>query len=681
MNKFEILAPSGAWEQLKAAVICGANAVYLGAGNFNARRNAQNFTNEDLKGAVNYCHLRDVKVYVTLNTLIFDREYGELYETVEAIAQSGADAVIVQDFAVYDAVKKICPELPLHASTQMAVHNVSGALLLESLGFTRIVLARELSLSEISEIRKNVSAELEVFVHGAHCMSASGNCYLSAMLGERSGNRGLCAQGCRLNWKSAHGREFALSLKDMSYLDSINDLKDVGIDSFKIEGRMKRPEYVAAAVTSLKNAIDGKEYDKNALRSVFSRNGFTDGYLKGKRDLDMFGYRDKEDVTSAASVLKDLRNLYSEDIHPTKADMILTLEKEKPATLQFTAKNKTVTVFGQIPESPEKAPLSKEIAFRNLSKLGNTPFVAGKLIFNNTDSLTLSASAINALRRDAVEKAEEELTKNTYKIYSQKHAFSSPHRTLQTTKPRVRFECLSQYSDIFEKCEFIILPISEILKNEDFARRNSSRIIAELPRLIYPDAENNLNGELKKLKELGITHGMTGNIGGIKILNDAEFTAHGDCGLNITNTDALNFYASLNLKDTALSFELTQKFLDNMGADIPRGAYVYGYLPLMLMRACPQKTSFGCENCKGITELTDRKGLKFPVICNNRVYSVLHNSVPMYIGDRNLPSLDFAILYFTVESQKECAEIFKSFLKKENIEGKKTRGLFSRELL
>ena len=369
MNKFEILAPAGAHEQLKAAVICGANAVYLGAGNFNARRNADNFKNDDLKEAVKYCHLRNVKVYVTLNTLIFDKETEELYETVKLIAESGADAVIVQDFAVFEAVKHICPDLPLHASTQMAVHNVSGALMLQNLGFSRIVLARELSLAEIKEIRKNVTAELEVFVHGAHCMGASGNCYLSAMLGERSGNRGLCAQGCRLGWKSQHGRDYALSLKDMSYLDSIGDLCDIGVESFKIEGRMKRPEYVAAAVTSLNNALKGGKYDKDTLRSVFSRNGFTDGYLKGKRDLTMFGYRGKEDVTSAANVLKTLETLYRDDIHPIGVRLSLSLKKNEASVLEISGKGKNVTVQGAVPEIPRNAPLSREIAERNLSKL------------------------------------------------------------------------------------------------------------------------------------------------------------------------------------------------------------------------------------------------------------------------------------------------------------------------
>lgn len=681
MKNFEILAPAGALEQLKAAVICGANAVYLGAGNFNARRNADNFSGDDLINVIKYAHLRNVKVYVTLNTLIFDKEKEELYETVKFIAKSGADAVIVQDFAVFEAVKSICPHMPLHASTQMAVHNVSGALMLQNLGFSRIVLARELSFDEIKEIRKNVSAELEVFVHGAHCMSASGNCYLSAMLGERSGNRGLCAQGCRLNWKSQHEREYALSLKDMSYLDSICDLCDIGIESFKIEGRMKRPEYVAAAVTSLKNALNGEKYDRDTLRSVFSRNGFTDGYLKNKRDLSMFGYRGKEDVVSAANVLKSLQNLYHDDIHPISVDMCLTLKKDTAAILTISTENESVTVEGAIPEIPRNSHLIKEIAQRNLGKLGDTSLRMGELKFNNDDKLTLSASSINAMRRDGVEKLENIITRNTYEISDSTPKNHLPYKPSQELKTRVRLEKFSQFSDIFGNCQFIILPIDEILKNKNSLKDLSDKIIAETPQLIYPDSEAEIAQKLRELKAMGVNRGFTGNIGGIKLLKDAGFIIHGSHGLNITNTDALTFYENLGLCDITLSFELSEKAMKNLGGELSRGAYIYGYLPLMLMRACPQKDFSGCGKCSGSTVLTDRKGIDFPVLCYKKSFSVLHNSVPMYIGDKNLSMLDFATLYFTVENAEECRCIYEAFTLRKNIPGSKTNGLFSRELL
>ena len=681
MTSFEILAPVGAQEQLKAAVRSGANAVYLGVDNFNARRNADNFTTENLKDAVKYCHLRDVKVFVTLNTLIFDKEIDELYKTVKAIAESGADAVIVQDFATVKAVKEICPDMPLHASTQMAVHNVAGAKLLEEMGFSRIVLARELSLNEMKMIREAINAELEVFVHGAHCMSTSGNCYLSAMLGERSGNRGLCAQGCRLNWTNTHGREYALSLKDMSYLDNIKDLMEIGIDSFKIEGRMKRPEYVAAAVSSLKKAMNDEYYDKLTLRSVFSRSGFTDGYLKNKRTVGMFGYRVKEDVTSASTVLKELENSYKDEIRPNKASAKLILKKDEPATLLFSSKGASVTVKGQFPQEPRTSPLSEEIALRNLSKLGDTSFYLDSLGFENEDSLTLPASAINALRRDAANLLEEELANKEYKINAV--TTNIPHNITNLSKPktRIRLESFSQYSDAFEKADLLILPLEETLSNLEEIECLPVKIAVELPQLIYPEDEKETLKKLSAIKRTGIVRGVTGNIGGIAILKKAGFKVYGSHGLNITNSLSAQSYKALGLEDITLSFELSEKNINNLCADTPKGAYIYGYLPIMLLRNCPQKSVEGCLKCNGKSVLTDRKGIEFPLLCQNKKYSVLHNSVPLYIGDKNLSNLNFVTFYFTVENKKECEKLYQAYLNGKSPEGKKTNGLYTRELL
>ncbi len=680
MKNFEILAPVGADEQLKAAVRCGANAVYFGTGNFNARRNADNFNSNALKNAVDYCHLRGVKAYITLNTLIFDKELDELNDTIVEIAKSGADAVIVQDFSVAQAVKKICPQLPLHASTQMAVHNVSGARLLQELGFSRVVLARELSFDEIRAIREAVSVELEVFVHGAHCMSTSGNCYLSAMLGERSGNRGLCAQGCRLNWVSQHGREYALSLKDMSYLDSIKALMEIGVESFKIEGRMKRPEYVAAAVSSLKKAINGQPYDKNTLRSVFSRSGFTDGYLQDKRDLSMFGYRIKEDVTSASNVLKVLQQLYKDDIHPIEISFTLTLQKGMPSVLTAQSGNKSVAVEGAEGEEPRTAPLSEEIALRSVAKLGDTPFFLNKFTFQNEAQLTLSASSINAMRRAACALLESALTENSYEIFTAEGSQKSIAHKKNTPSLRVRLQKLSQYSDALADAEFVIIPIDEIL-NTEIISVPTDKIIIELPALIYPKDEAKITEKLKKTKAMGISRAFVGNIGAFKLCLDEGLSVHGAHGLNITNSVALNYYKELGLKDATLSFELTEKAMQGIASELPTGAYIYGYLPLMLMRACPQKSTNGCGSCSGETQFTDRKGITFSAICNEKAYITLHNSVPLYIGDKSLDMLDFATLYFTTEDAKTCAYVFRQAQNKKNIEGKKTNGLFNRELL
>ena len=681
MTNCEILAPVGAREQLYAAVRCGANAVYLGTGSFNARRNADNFEADNLKEAVDYCHLRNVKVYVTLNTLIFDRELNDLYHTVTAIARSNADGVIVQDLATARAVREICPQMPLHASTQMAVHNVSGAKALEDMGFSRIVLARELSLEEFRLIRQAVKVELEVFVHGAHCMGASGNCYLSAMLGERSGNRGLCAQGCRLNWVSQHGREYALSLKDMSYLDSISHLADIGVDSFKIEGRMKRPEYVAAAVSSLKNALSGNGYDKESLRSVFSRSGFTDGYLKGKRSLDMFGYRVKDDVTSAQSVLKELEASYKNDIHPLPLQAELTLLADAPATLRLSAAGKAVTVEGDVAEVPRNAPLPYEIALRNVSKLGDTSFYIDSFSFSNDYGLTLSASAINGLRRKGVETLENELTLPRYEVFDK--APPKVERSYHSGKPsyRVRLNSFAQFSPALTEAEQVILPIGEITSHLEELKAFADKIVIELPALIYPKTEEKVLTELKMLKKSGFTKGITVNIGGIALLKNAGLSVLGGSGLNVTNTTALTEYSTMGVEDVTLSVELSERAINSIGGSISRGAIIYGYLPVMYMRACPQKGYDGCGKCNGSTTLTDRKGIQFPVLCHNKEYSVLHNSVPLYIGDKSLSALDFGTLYFTTESREECERIFTICRKAQPLPGKKTNGLFARDLL
>ena len=291
MKKVEILAPVGSKEALFAAVRCGADAVYLGQKNFSARKNSQNFTEDELCEAVAYAHRFGVKVHQALNIIVFDDELSELKSCIKSACKAGIDAFIVQDLGVLSVVKKLAPDIALHASTQMAIHSLEGVKKAEELGFSRVVLARELSLKEIAHIRKNTSIELEVFVHGAHCMCISGQCYMSSVFGANSGNRGRCAQPCRLPFTADKKGEYALSLKDLSLIEKLDTLLALGIDSVKIEGRMKRPEYVAAAVTSCKKALANENPDLDSLRAVFSRDGFTSGYFDGEITADMFGFR------------------------------------------------------------------------------------------------------------------------------------------------------------------------------------------------------------------------------------------------------------------------------------------------------------------------------------------------------------------------------------------------------
>ena len=394
-----MLAPVGGEEQLIAAVRCGADAVYFGLQNFNARRNAENFNSDNLKQTIKYCHDREVKVYITTNTLVLNSELAEMKKTVDYAIQSGADGLIIQDLAVARYARD---KIPMSASTQMAVHNVAGAKMAKSLGFDRVVLARELSLDEIKCIADSVDIGIESFVHGAHCMSVSGNCYISSMLGGRSGNRGLCAQTCRLDW-DYNGRDHALSLKDLSYVKHIQELADAGVSSFKIEGRMKRPEYVAASVTAVKDALAGKNLDMESLQAVFSRQGFTDGYLTAKRDKSMFGYRTKDDVVAAESVLKDFAKLYEKETYYRDVDMTFVMKTGENAKLICNSGDRHSEVLGAVPEKAIKVALDEEHVKKSLEKTGGTVYKLNNLTCILDDGLMLSAAELNKMRREALD--------------------------------------------------------------------------------------------------------------------------------------------------------------------------------------------------------------------------------------------------------------------------------------
>lgn len=397
----EILAPAGGEAQLRAAVLCGADAVYLGLRGFNARAGAENFDESTLPQTVGWCHARGVRVYVTLNTLVTDRELPQWLHSLDAVAAAGVDGVLVQDLGLAKIIRQRYPTLPLHASTQMTIHNLAGARLLEEMGFAQVVLARELSKEEIAAICAGTSMRCEVFVHGALCMSVSGQCYLSSVLGERSGNRGRCAQPCRLDFKS-HGRGYALSLKDLTLTDRLRELETLGVASFKIEGRLKRPEYVAAAVTACRQSLAGEVPDLETLRSVFSRSGFTDGYYTARRDLTMFGTRTREDAAAAAEVQGKLSALTRNEVGRLPVDMVLTMAPGEPATLAVTDGTHRVEVAGEVPQTALTRPTDEELARRALEKCGGTPFYLQNLTCHIGEGLMLPLSALNRLRAAAL---------------------------------------------------------------------------------------------------------------------------------------------------------------------------------------------------------------------------------------------------------------------------------------
>lgn len=675
----EILSPVGGKEQLIAAVRSGANAVYLGLRNFNARRNAENFDINDLIQAVKYCHARDVKVYVTFNTLIKDTEILAAAKEITEIAKAGADALIVQDLGVYSLAKTLVPEMPLHASTQMSIHNPSGVKAIEKLGFSRVVPARELSISELKEIRNNTDIELEVFIHGALCMCVSGQCYLSGILGQRSANRGMCAQPCRLDFKSKNGGH-ALSLKDLSVIDKLRELESAGIDSAKIEGRMKRPEYVAAATAACALSLAGKKYDKDTLRAVFARSGFTDGYLTGNRNPDMFGYRTKEDVTSAAGVLKAIANSYKNEVPLIGVEMSISIQSGKNIELTVTDGKNTVKVKGDVPEKAINKATDERIAARALEKCGGTQFYTNKIHCDIESGLSVPVSKLNALRKEALEKLNEKRSvKTCYNVYSlpEKLNKKDVQPTLNVQKIYARFEYEQQITD---NVDIIIFDYEKLYKNSLLIEKYRSKLIAELPALMFD--QSGAKDKLLKLKELGIKKVYAPNLYAVELAKSTGFEIMGGYGLNILNSLSLEQYKNLGLDIAELSFENTLEGFDRINKCIPCGLIVYGKMPLMTFRNCPAKSKHGCGDCKCKATILDRYNNEITILCKDRKYGRLLNPQPIYMGDKKtqLKNADFLTLYFTDETQKDCIKIINKIKCGESFDQPFTRGLYYKEI-
>ena len=683
MEKIEILAPAGGYDSVLAAVRSGADAVYVGEKRFSARASAKNFTDEELRQAVAYCHIHGVKVYVTLNTLVFDEEFEALTAAVRVAADADADALIVQNMGVARLARQIVPDLPLHASTQMSVHTAAGVRALYEEGFKRVVLAREMTKEEIQQAAA-VPVELEVFVHGALCMSVSGQCYFSAMLGSRSGNRGACAQTCRLPFsvdreKNGH----ALSLKDNSLIAQLSQLQAIGVASAKIEGRMKRPEYVAAAVRACVEQRDfGFVTDQTAaqLRGVFSRTGFTDGYFAGRRGKEMFGFRTREDVVAAdEKLLAQIRQSYKNEIQQVSLRGSFAAAIGEKAVLTVSDGVHTVTAVSDTAAVPaQNVPLTAEKCRAQLRKTGGTAYRLDTLELTVEEGLSLPLSALNTLRRTALAQLDEQRSRvHCYRIHEIAAAPPQPYRcTRQTLRARVP---KTKIGAGFKACEMVFVPLFADVREWERLLREGYSIGVEIPRGMF-GRETQIDRQLARAKQAGVTHALCHNIGALFQAKQQGFTLHGGFGLNLCNTGDLLWAEEYGLADTELSFEMKREQINRLGGNIGRGIISYGYLPLMLCRSCPVKsTGKDCKSCKNQSEMTDRKGKRFLLRCDGTCTEVL-NCVPLYIAEEEIKNLStsFRVLRFSVENYVENVEntweINDFSMLKDNF----TRGLFKR---
>ncbi len=669
MNNPEILAPVGSAEALTAALRCGADAVYLGTKRFNARRGASNFDAPALKDAAFLCHTHGAKLYLTLNTLTSDAEADDLCRTLEQAAAAGADALIVQDMGVARLARACC-DIPLHASTQTSVQTPAGVAALREMGFTRVVVPRELRREELLEIREQTDLEIEMFVHGALCMCVSGQCLLSAVFGARSGNRGLCAQPCRLPFAAEGGTGHDLSLKDLSLLPVLPQLRDMGIDSFKIEGRMKRPEYVAAAVTACRAALDGAQDGEifDLLRRVFSRSGFTDGYYTGSLGRTMFGTRQKEDVTAAQGALTTLSKLYEKDraLYPVRFALIC--RADEPVALTAESGVYSVTVQGDKPAPAQSRATDDAAVQKQLSKCGGTLFYPETIRTDADGGLFLPASALNALRREALDGLAQKIGSAPEYTYHETKEPQPPHKA---GEPLVwaRFAEEAQIPKGVA-ADKLILPLSC-----DAGTIAAYGAAVEIPRGLF-GREKQVREKLRACREAGVYEAAFASLDGLALAKECALAPIAFFGSNVFNTLSLRELEQRGVKAALVSPELPLSAVRELGGELPRGVFVYGRLPLMLMRNCPQQNGKTCRECRRTGSLTDRKGVTFPIDCRSG-FAELLNDRPVWLSDKQneVQNADFRLLYFTTETAAECEDVLRAYRTGAPPTGAFTRGL------
>ena len=690
----ELLAPAGSMEALYAAVQNGANAVYLGCGSFNARQGAKNFTVQMLQEAVRYCHIRGVQVHLTLNTLVSDREIPEVSVLIRQAAAAGVDAFIVQDLGVVQLCRQIAPKVPIHGSTQLTVHSLAGVLFCAAMGMSRVVLSRELDRAQIQYICQKSPVEIEVFAHGALCMCYSGQCYLSAMIGGRSGNRGRCAQPCRQSY--GYGRwdnKYPLSLKDNCLVHYLKELENMGVASLKLEGRMKRPEYVAAVTGVYRKALDEGAVTREmeqTLASAFNRQGFTDGYFTGRTGAGMFGIR--EDKYDDQKWLQSIRQTYEgAEVGRVKVRFDGIVTRDRVCLTVTDPEGRKCTVEGPAAQVARKQAMTESEMVDRLKKTGGTPYACQEASAYIQEGLTLSAAAVNGMRRDALNQLtairarrdKPELRRPTA-IENYDGRRTAPGLTVQVTSwEQITAKLLRM------RLEALYVPLHILAQDPIFCHELSrkTRVAAVLPRIIQDSEVSALKMALKTVRDMGVRDVLVGNLGHLWLAREAGMRIRGDFGLNLYNSASVNLMRELELQSATLSFEMTLPQIRDVSKAVDCEIFAYGRLPLMVTENCLIRNRTGSCTCgQANGKLTDRTGADFPIIKDGEnCRSVLLNGKKLNWLDRqeDLSRLGlWAIrLYFTTENAREVDLVLGSVSNPQGFDpGSSTRGLYLRGL-
>lgn len=677
MSNIELLAPAGNFECLKAAVQSGADAVYFAGKNFGARSFAQNFSMDEIKEAVDYCHLRGVKTHITVNTACLDSEFSEVFEFINYIYSVGADAIIVSDVGIISEIKRCFPKLSIHASTQMTIHNLDGVRFAESLGVDRVVLSRELPFTEIEYISNNCSAEIEIFTHGALCMCYSGQCLLSSMIGGRSGNRGSCAQPCRLPFGiTKDNKKYILSLKDMSLVNHINKIKGSKIKSLKIEGRMKGAQYVAAVVSTyrkyLDNSVEVLEKDKEILERVFYRGGLTDGYFSGAKGPKMFDFEkpDNPYLRQSKQILSDFDKNYSE-VEERKVNLNLSFfasVADKPSLKVKYNDTEIVYVHESKVQQAKNNPVDKNFIVKQLSKTGGTPFSVSDMDIKIGEGVFFSKSELNEIRRNALLL----FTKNLVDSYRRNSDFSCIDDSITENIVSCDFTAYvmkKEQLDIVKEFDFkrIYIHYDMLEDVRLYAADEKKKFVLSLPEISFDSEVEKIERKLKIAKKNGINKLLINNPSQLKYACDFELIlSH---RFNIWNKYSLNLYfKKYNITSAFLSPELSSKAIKSINKPVESEIIVYGHIPVMITENCIIKNTGSCPCNDDFHYIIDRMGARFPVKrTDSSCRNVLYNCVPIYLADKKslLSKMDCVKnLYFTVENRetvkKICSDYFEN---------------------
>ncbi len=657
-KKPELLAPAGSPEALNAAIAGGADAVYFGGSLFNARMNAKNFAGDTLREAIDKCRLYGIKTNITLNTLVYDREMSDVLKYVEELYIFGADALIVADLGVARLIHRYFPDFELHASTQAMGHNTDAAKILSEMGFSRMVAARELSLENLRTLCENSPIETEIFIHGAICVSQSGGCLASSLIGGRSGNRGECAQPCRLPYKceSCKKETYALSLKDICLASHIPEILSLGAASLKIEGRMKSPDYVYGVTRIYRKLLDegrnATAEELENLRLLFSRSGFTDGYFSKNVGRKMLGIRTDSDKADSSAFISakhtDYSSLAKEQRRP--ADLSLRIEADKPSLLTVTAGGVTATVSGAVPDKAVNQPLTPQSVRKNIEKLGSTPFYAKNVDIILGDGLIMPLSSVNALRREAIGAVCEAILKRRKSQLPEK--IDQPNVSPSPELFSARFQNYESIPENVGKCTLICIPLEKFSK--DMKDKVNCVII---PPVIFDSETAAVKEMLTKAHDAGIRHAFVSNLGHIKLARNAGMTLHGDFRLNVFNNYSREALCKLGFESLIASPELSLPKLRDLGV----APVIYGRIPLMTLEKCVIRDIYSCEDCekREFLPLIDRKGVKFPLTRSFEHRNILYNSVPVYMQDKKEELIRYNLKgahYIFTDESTEIAE-------------------------